>query len=111
MRSGDMRDRVTLRSVSYASSTQSGQGVSSFADLATVFAEVKPFSGDESLSAGAITSQVRYEVSIRFRSDVNAGMRVAWTPYRGTAKTLEILAAVPHPVMTDRLLLDCGVVE
>jgi SPP1 family predicted phage head-tail adaptor len=111
MQIGTLRDRVTIQSVTYASSTQSAQGVASFSTLATVWGAVKPLGGTESLAAASVTSQVRYEIEIRHRADVTAGMRVTWTPYRGPSVTAEILAIQLHPSMTDRLVLQCGATE
>lgn len=106
-----MRHRVVIQTPSYASSTQSGAGVASFSTLATVWAAVNPLSGSERLAAGAVSSQVAYEIEIRQRSDVTAGMRVQWTPYSGSAMTLEILAVLPSATMADRMVLSCGVTQ
>lgn len=103
--------RVTIQTPSYASSTQSGQGVASFSTLATVWASVRSVSGDEQLVAGSITSRATYEIAIRHRSDVTPAMRVQWTPYSGSAKTFEVLAVREGDRLADRLFLECGVVE
>lgn len=111
MRAGDLRHRVVIQSPSYSASTQSGQGVASFSTLATVWAAVRPLSGSERLTTGAVTSEVSYEIEIRQRSDVTPGMRVQWTPYSGSALTLEVLAALPSATMADRMTLTCGVTQ
>ena len=111
MHVGTLRERVTIQSVTYASSTQSAQGVASFGTLATVWGGVRPMGGSEQLSAGSVSSEVKYEIEIRHRSDVTPGMRVVWAPYRGPSVTAEILAAPLHPSNTDRLVLQCGVTE
>jgi SPP1 family predicted phage head-tail adaptor len=112
MRAGELRDRVTLQSVSPDASAQSGQGEPEFQDAIGLWAVVQPASGGESLQAGAVVSQVAYAVEIRAIGNVTAGMRLLWRPYRETtAKTLEIHAVIPHPTMTDRLVLHCGVTE
>lgn len=108
MRIGDLRDRLTLQSVSYASSTQSGHGAASFSTLATVWGAVRSSGGNEELESGSVTSRVRYDVEIRHRTDVTPRMRVLWTPYTGSSRTLEILAVQFHPTMTDRLVLQCA---
>jgi SPP1 family predicted phage head-tail adaptor len=105
---GRLRERVVLQSVSYASSTQSSQGVKSFSTLATVWARVTSPGGDESITAGSVSSQVRYEVEMRYRADVTPAMRVVWTPKGGSAKTLEVLAVNPSRTFEDRIVLQCG---
>jgi SPP1 family predicted phage head-tail adaptor len=103
---GSDRDRVVIQTPSYASSTQSGRGVASWSTLATIWAHVKVVSGGESISDGVVTSSVRYEVSARYRTDATPAMRLQWTPYLGTAKTLEILAVQPSPDI-DRIVIVC----
>ena len=108
---GEMRDRVTFQAVTYASSTQSGQGAASFATLATVWASVRAGGGSEQLSAESVTSQVVYEIEIRRRADVTPGVRATWSQFRSAALLAEVLAVYPHPTMTDRMIVQCGVTE
>lgn len=108
---GELRDRLVIQSPSFAASTQSGQGVASFSTFDTVWAEVRPMSGDERLAAGSIASEVTYQVEIRYRTDVTPAMRVVWTPYGGSAKTFQIHAVDNHGPQSDRIVLHCGVVE
>jgi len=108
---GALRDRVTLQSVTYASSVTSAQGVASFTTLATVWANVNALAGSERLGAGAVTSNVTYEIEIKHRTDVTPAMRVLWTPYRGSAKTFEVHAVQISTTHKDRIVLECGVTE
>lgn len=105
---GALRNRVVLQSVSYSASTQSSQGVASFSTLATVWAAVRPLGGSEGLQGPSITSVLQYEIEMRFRTDVTPRMRVLYTPYSGSAKTLEVLAVAVHPRSSDRVVLTCG---
>jgi SPP1 family predicted phage head-tail adaptor len=111
MRIGPLDQRLTIQTPTYASSTQSGQGVASWSTLATVWGAVRAMSGTETLSAGSVTSGVTYEIEVRFRSDVTPKMRVQWTPYSGSAKTFEIHAVQVGTRTSDRLTLLCGVTE
>lgn len=110
-RIGPLDQRLTIQTPTYASSTQSGQGVPSWSTLATVWGSVKAMSGTEMLAASAVTSQVSYELEIRYRSDVTPKLRVQWTPYTGSSKTFEIHAVQVGDRTSDRLFLQCGVIE
>lgn len=106
---GALRDRVTIQSKTTTADTQLGRSVS-WGTFATVWANVRPWprAGGEFIQAGAIRSNVDYEIEIRYRADVTAQMRVLWTPYDGTAKTLQILEVHPKEGNRERLLLECG---
>ncbi len=99
---GQMRDRITIQSKS------TGAGAVSWSTVATVFAYVRALSAGEGLQTEAVRSTVQYEVAIRYRADVTATMRVSWTPYAGSAKTLQILGVRISPGRPDYLLLDCA---
>ena len=107
-RVGQLDQRLIIQTPTFASSTQSSQGVASFSTLATVWAAIKALGGNEGLQGPSITSIQQYEIEIRGRSDVTPRMRAQWTPYGGSAKTVEILAVVPHSRTADRLVLTCG---
>ncbi len=111
MKAGVMDQRVTILTPTYASSQQSGQGVASFATLATVWAAVRALTGAEILAAGAIASEVTYEVEMRFRADVTPKVRLQWTPFRGVLKTLEVHAVQVGLRTHGGMVLVCGVVE
>lgn len=53
-----------------------GQPVTGWADMATVWANVRHQSGLESIRADADVSVVKASIRVRFRADVDAGMRV-----------------------------------
>lgn len=54
-----------------------GQPITTWEDVATVWANVRHASGLETIKADALTSVVKVSIRIRFREDVSAGMRVA----------------------------------
>lgn len=53
-----------------------GQPLTTWDDVATVWASVRHASGLETVKADALTSVVKASIRIRFREDVSAGMRV-----------------------------------
>ena len=55
-----------------------GQSIDSWADLATVWAEVVPVSGSESFQAKQVGAEAVAKFRIRYRSDVLRKMRVVY---------------------------------
>lgn len=104
-RVGELRDRVVVQSKSTAA------GPVSLTTVATVWASVRPLSAGEGLQTEAVRSTVQYEVEIQYRVDVTATMRLSWTPYGGSAKTLQINGVRIAPGRPQRLLLDCAEVN
>jgi SPP1 family predicted phage head-tail adaptor len=111
MRSGPLDQRVTLLAPVHTSSTQSGQGVATFASAGSFSASVTSMNGSEVLAASSIGSHVTYEVGMRFLAAVTPKYRLRWTPFRGTAKTLEVHTVQIGTRTEDRMTLLCGVVE
>lgn len=70
-----MRDRVTLQQ-RQSGQDAAGQPSQTWADVATVWADVRRLSGIEAIKAGADTATVRASVRVRWRSGVDAGMRL-----------------------------------
>ena len=66
--------------------------------LAGVWAAVVAANATESLELReAIGSTAVYTVTTYYRADVTPKMRLSWTPYKGSAKTLEIRGVQPTP--------------
>lgn len=105
--SGRLSQRVVIQQKTTTTDSQLGRSVT-WSALATVWAEVLPLSGGEQLQARAVGSQVQYLVEIQERRDVTPSMRLSWTPYGGSAITLQILSVRPKAGQPFRLLLDCG---
>jgi len=103
----ELSERVAIQQTSTSSDGQGGR-TTSWSTLATVYAKVQPLNSREAIQARAVASEVAYRVLLRFRSDVDATMRLLWTPSWSSAagsKTLEI-----HGVrmQRDALELDCA---
>jgi len=76
LRAGSLNRRITIQQRG-ATRTPSGQPVpGDWAPLATTWADVRHLSGTASIKAGAETSTVQASMRIRWRTDVDAGMRV-----------------------------------
>ena len=83
-----------------------GQPIPGWTDIATLWADIRMKSGLESIKAGAPVSVVPASIRIRYRSGVNAGMRVVHN-----LVAYEIKAVMPD--VSGRVFLDlaCEVVN
>lgn len=74
---GEMRERVAIEAPSRASDGAGGEVVT-WAPLVTVWAQVQSLSGAEVTEAERAEARGQYNVTIRFRDDVVAAMRLNW---------------------------------
>jgi len=99
---GQLRERVTIQR---PTQTKNGIGepVPTWADLATVWAHVKDLSGREINAARAVQSEAVKRVTIRWRADLTADMRVL---HNGVVM---VITAPPRMVgWKEWLELDCS---
>ena len=75
MQAGRLNRRCQLQSPSQ-SVDELGQPIPGWTDVATVWASIRHLSGVEAIKADAVTSTVKASIRIRYRSGLNAGMRV-----------------------------------
>lgn len=100
---GRLRHCLTLEA---ADRTSDGGGGASetWATVATVWAEITPTSGSESVDADALTGRISHEIVFRYRTDVAPVMRL-----RSAARLFEIAAVID--VDERRRWLKCLCVE
>lgn len=105
---GALRDVITIQSQVETPDSQGGASIA-WQTFATCAANISAqlWSGRENRQAGALSSRANHLVEIVYRADITPAMRVVWTPYLGSAKTLEIAAVYPKDGQPDRLLLEC----
>lgn len=73
---GRLRHRVLIQNPVESQDPRSGAPIRTWADLATVFAEVVPSSVREFVAAQAIDSEVTTRITIRHRAGVTAKSRI-----------------------------------
>lgn len=78
MNPGRLRHRVTIESSAVSTPDGLGGGTRTTSTVATVWARVEPLRGDERQIAAALRGQVTHRVTIRYRADVTASMRLVW---------------------------------
>lgn len=110
MTTGDLLDRVVIQQNTTSADTQGGRS-SSWGTLATVWANVRAARASEQQQAQAVSSYVDIAVTIRYRQDVTPAMRLSWTPYGGSAKTLQIIGVHPVDGQREFILLTCQEVQ
>lgn len=92
-----LRSRITLQSAS--DMPDNGGGITrSWEDMDTVWAEILPLSGKETLRQLQLQSVVTHRITIRYRNDVNAAMRLA------TGGRVFVIRAVINPGERDEVL-------
>lgn len=84
-----------------------GQPLTSWVDVAEVFANISYASGLETIKAGADTSLVKASIMIRPRTGLTAAMRAV---DRVDGTVYAIHAVLPDKVNKDRMYLTCQVV-
>lgn len=75
MRAGQLRTRVKVQQQS-ATQDEAGQPVLTWADYATLWADVKQNSGMSMVRGDTDVSVVRASIRIRYRNDITPAMRV-----------------------------------
>lgn len=111
MRSGTLRERVTIQSYTTAQNSN-GEPIKTWANLATnptVWANVgSRASGERFISGGEqIQATVSHTVRIRYRDDVTVKMRLIWR----TNRTLEIENVIDPDGRKSDLILMCSEVQ
>ena len=76
MQAGKLRHRITLQRNVPRQDPHSGEMVSQWHDVDSVWAEVVPLSAREFVAARAVQSEVVARITIRYRADVDSTMRV-----------------------------------
>lgn len=105
MQAGTLKNKVTIKQLTEGQD-EIGQPMTTWADVATVWANIRNLSGIESIKAGADTSIVKASIRIRMRNDINAGMRVFYG-----AKEYDIKAVLPDEQAKDKMDLSCELVN
>ncbi|SMH30565.1 phage head closure protein [Azospirillum agricola] len=74
---GELDQRIRIER---PDNTPNGRGgvVKGWAEVATVWARVRPVSGRELAASGQIEAAAVYRIAIRRRTDVTAGCRIVW---------------------------------
>lgn len=76
MHAGKLRHRVTLQTPVQVQDSMTGGLETEWDDVATVWAEIAPLSAREFVAAQTEISKITARITIRYRDDVTAEMRI-----------------------------------
>lgn len=76
IRAGKLRHQVTLQERKTTRDPDTGDVIVAWADVATVWASVEPLSARDFIAAGVNQSQVTARITIRYRENISADMRI-----------------------------------
>lgn len=88
MKAGPFNRRITIQD-HVQEQDETGQIIDMWVDMATVWAWIKTQSGMSTISNGVAISLTRYSFRIRYRTDLDVGMRVL---YNGTLHDIQYIA-------------------
>lgn len=103
MDAGRLNCRVTIRQ-RQAGEDDHGQPLETWADVCTVWAEIRHPSGLETIKAGAEVSVVRASIKVRRRTGITSAMQLVHG-----GRTYDIEAILPDEVDRLYMLLVCKV--
>lgn len=98
---GKLRHRITLQKQINAQNDY-GAVVTTWQDVATVWAEIKPITGREYFSAQQVQSEVTTQIWIRYRDGIEPTMRVTHD-----GKQYEIVSVLNYQGLNKALQLMC----
>lgn len=76
MKAGAMRDRITIQQRSSVQDELTGEISQTWTDVALVWANVQFVNGISAIKAGMDTSSVKASIRMRYRTGIDASMRV-----------------------------------
>ena len=77
MRAGRMRHRLTIQTVTETQNAV-GELTRVWAEAVTVWGQVRPLSGKETLTGEQITADVSHRVFVRYNENIAATARILW---------------------------------
>lgn len=106
MKTGMLNRRIEIQRRGEAVDEWGQPAPESWVKVRDLWASIKHQNGSQSIKADTPTSRVRASIRIRYRTDIDAGMRVV---YKGTV--YEIEAVLPDEEKRERVDLVCVVVS
>ena len=101
MNAGTLNRRITIQQLASGQDAL-GQMVQTWTDVALVWANIRYANGSETIKADAETSVAKASIRIRYRTGLNAGMRVLY----GTT-VFNVLAVLPDEAKHQHVDLAC----
>jgi SPP1 family predicted phage head-tail adaptor len=106
MQAGALRHRITIQKKGGGTNSWGEPDPDSWTDVVTVWANIRHQSGAESIKSDKPTSEVRASIRIRWRTGIDAGLRVVHG-----SKKYDIRAVLPDEVSRVHVDLVCELVS
>ncbi|KRC30680.1 phage head closure protein [Acidovorax sp. Root217] len=105
LRAGSLNRRITIQRPGTARNDLNEVVPGGWVDVAAnVAASIKTLNGAQTIKADAVTSKVRASIRVRFRTDIDASMRVVHG-----ATVYQVLASIPDEERREHTDLVCEV--
>jgi SPP1 family predicted phage head-tail adaptor len=108
MRSGALRQRLVLSAPTTTSDGMGGQLLSQYQPVTTIWGQIDPASGNETLRAEQLTAVITHEILIRYRPNIVPRMRI--TRVAG-GQTFEVHVVINLEMRNHQLTLLCSEVQ
>lgn len=95
MQAGDLKDRITIQRRTETKNAGGGLDIS-WTPVASVWAKVVSLNGRESVIGNVLQGTSLFDITIRFRADLEAGDQIVWSarqvrdPVTGSYSPLEL---------------------
>lgn len=106
MRAGQLNKKIEIHRA-YVDRNARGEDVTRWRTAAQVWARVTQLSGDERVAAMQVHAEAKWEVELRWRSDLRTTDRIVYKTLHAT-HTLEIVSVVDPDERKRRLILTCS---
>lgn len=93
MKAGDLRHRISIQRPELTQDQQTGEMLTTWREIAKVWAKVEPLSVREYIAAASVQSEVTTRITVRAAVAVDETCRIV---YRG--KTYNVEGVLPDPV-------------
>ena len=76
MRASELKHRITIRGYTTQQDPSNGEITTEWADIATIYAAIKPLSVKDKITAQAAGSEIAIRCVIRYRDDITSAMQI-----------------------------------
>ena len=109
MHAGYLNKRITIQARTIARDTFGGETIT-YTDLDTIWANITTVSGREYYLARQVNSEVEFEITVRYRTDINPTRRIKYSDATGT-RYFEIKGSLDKDMRRTWLTLLCAEVK
>ena len=109
MHAGYLNKRITIQAKTITRDSFGGETII-YTDLDTIWANIKTVSGKEYYLANQINSEVEFEITVRYRTDINTTRRIKYSDTTGD-RYFDIKSTLDKDMRRQWLTLMCAEVK